>query len=78
MKRTTLMIPEDLRARAKSRAIELDISLGEFIRQAIDEKLSEPSEDSLLSDTAVYEGPVPPDLSENHDRYLYGEGIDEA
>lgn len=31
------------------------------------------SEDPLFKDVEVYTGPVPPDLSERHDDYLYGE-----
>ena len=30
--------------------------------------------DPLFADTAVWEGPVPPDSSVNHDKYLYGDG----
>jgi hypothetical protein len=32
------------------------------------------SEDPLLKDVPVYKGPVPADLSERHDDYLYGGG----
>jgi hypothetical protein len=31
------------------------------------------SEDPLFKDVEVYDGPVPSDLSERHDDYLYGD-----
>ena len=31
-------------------------------------------EDPFISDREVYTGPTPPDLAENHDKHLYGEG----
>ncbi len=30
-------------------------------------------EDPFISDHESYTGPTPPDLVENHDKYLYGE-----
>jgi len=35
MKRTTVMIPEDLKIRASKRANAVGISLGEFIRESL-------------------------------------------
>ena len=73
MKRTTLMLPEQLRAQAKRRARLLGISFGELVRRSVEAMLkADPGDDSLLNDTEVFEGPVPADLVENHDRYLYG------
>lgn len=76
MKRTTVMLPEDLRARAARRARKLGISLGEFIRTAMASMLKKsggaPDDDPLFKDDAVYEGPVPRDLAARHDDYLYG------
>lgn len=74
-KRTTVMLPEDLRARAASRARKLGVSLGEFIRTAMASMLEKTrgaaDDDPLLRDDAVYEGPVPRDLAARHDEYLY-------
>jgi len=75
MKRTTVMLPEELRARAARRARTLGVSLGEFIRRAMESMLGETRAptDPLLDDDAVHEGPVPPDLATRHDDYLYGD-----
>ena len=75
MKRTTVMLPEALRARAMRRAQKLGISLGAFVRRSMEALLAESGsdeEDPLLADDAVYGGPVPTDLAEHHDRCLYG------
>jgi len=79
MKRTTVMLPEELRARATLRARRLGVSLGQFIRRAM-ESLLETSkgareEDTLLCDDAVYEGPAPRDLAARHDEYLHGRRV---
>ncbi len=78
MKRTTIMLPDDLKMQAHNRARVMGISLGEFVRESLETVLSQredekPTEDSLFADNAVYEGKAPRDLSKNHDRYLYGE-----
>ena len=39
MKRTTIMIPEDLKIRATRRANAIGISLGEFIRESLEKAL---------------------------------------
>ena len=39
MKRTTIMIPEDLKIRATRRANAIGISLGEFIREPLEKAL---------------------------------------
>jgi hypothetical protein len=75
MKRTSIMLPEELRARAGQRAGKLGISLGELIRRSLEAMLARdvaPEEDPLLTDEEVYDGPVPEDLASAHDRYLYG------
>lgn len=36
-------------------------------------RLNDAASDSLLSDTVVFDGPTPPDLSARHDDYLYGD-----
>jgi hypothetical protein len=75
MKRTTIMLPEDLHARAGTRARKLGVSLGEFIRRAMVSMLEKTrdaaADDPLFKDDAVYEGPAPRDLAARHDEYLY-------
>jgi hypothetical protein len=74
MKRTTVMLPEELRVRAANRAKKLGVSLGELIRRAMESMLGREQETDggRYPDDAVYDGPAPPDLSERHDDYLYG------
>lgn len=77
MTRTTIMLPEGLKLRASERARELGISLGELIRESVEHRLDAGAslgEDPLFTEVPVFEGSVPPDLSQEHDRYLYGEG----
>ena len=78
MKRTTIMLPEELRVRAGERARKLGLSLGEFIRRSMEAMLGRGAgadeQDPLVADDAVYDGPVPSDLAGSHDRYLYGGG----
>jgi len=75
MKRTTIMLPEELKAKATRRARKKGISLGNLIRQSLEGELKKPtgtlSEDPLFNDTVVFMGDTPSDLSKNHDRYLY-------
>ena len=78
MKRTTIMLPEDLKIRALTRAKRLGLSLGAFIRDSIERALI-PKTDNLIdddpffSDTVVFEAKTPADLAKNHDEYLYGD-----
>jgi hypothetical protein len=78
MQRTTVMLPRDLKERAARAAHSRGISLGEFIREALAQLLrADPDaadRDSLMTDTAVYEGPGPSDTVERHDDLLYGPG----
>ena len=78
MKRTTIILPDDLKMRAHYRARGMGISLGELIRKALEASLGHSddenlTEDSLFADDAVYDGKAPRDLCESHDKYLYGE-----
>lgn len=77
MKRTTIMMPEDLKIRAAKRADSLGVSLGEFIRDSLERNLKSDNviifDDPYLGDDAVYDGDTPIDLSQNHDKYLYGD-----
>ena len=75
MKRTTLMIPEDLKIRAARRANAVGISLGGFIRESLERALKSDGnvafDDPYMNDNSVYEGDIPADLAQNHDKYLY-------
>jgi hypothetical protein len=75
MKRTTVMIPDDLKIRASKHASSVGISLGEFIRESLEKALkSNPVgllDDPFFSDNVVFEGDTPIDLALDHDKYLY-------
>jgi hypothetical protein len=75
MKRTTIMLPAELKHRAKWLAREEGRSLGELVRESLEKRLAQDTRghDPFFSDTAVFEGDVPSDLSINHDNYLYDE-----
>jgi len=77
MKRTTVMLPGDLKLKAEKRAEKMGISLGELIRLSlktqVGNKTDAVQDDPFLSDNAVFSGDVPDDLSLNHDKYLYGD-----
>jgi hypothetical protein len=75
--RTTIVLPPRLKQLATARARERKISFSEFVRRAVEDAVRQPraggqlDKDPFWSDVAVYDGPVPADLSENHDKYLY-------
>lgn len=76
MKRTTIMLPRDLKARAERQARQEGLSLGELIRRSLARSLSRPSsvaEDPVFYDDATYAGEVPEGYVADHDDYLYGE-----
>ena len=75
MKRTTVMLPPELKDRAVRKAREEDISLGALIRRGLREVLDEDEDtvDPLFADRAVYDGPSPSDTAAEHDRHLYGD-----
>ena len=76
MKRTTVMIPDDLKIRAANKAQSEGISFGEFVRVSIEKALrtgnDEYPDDPFLSDNTIFEEETPDDLAQNHDKYLYG------
>ena len=75
MHRTTIMLPEDLKTKAKELSRKKGLSLGEFVREAMRDLLKKSEEDTgdtFFCDTGVYHGSAPTDLSGNHDEYLYG------
>lgn len=76
MTRTTIMLPEDLKLRAQEAAARLGVSLAELIRETLERRLDarrDWQDDPLFAEVPVYAGAVPRDLSEEHDRDLYGE-----
>jgi len=81
--RTSIVLPAGLKRQAVARARREGISFGEFVRQSLRETLTRPqtrkkrSKDPFWSDVAVYTGPVPADISVNHDKYLYDEDPDD-
>ena len=79
MRRTTVMIPEDLKIRAARRANSAGLSLGGFIRESLERALKSDVagtlDDPFLNDNAVYEDDTKVDLAQNHDTYLYGEEL---
>jgi hypothetical protein len=75
MRRTTIMLPADLKSKAARAAREQGISFGELARRALAAALRAPQGktahlDSLFADSAVYDGEAPADLSTAHDRHL--------
>lgn len=78
MKRTTIMLPDDLKMRALKHAETMGLSLGGFIRESLEKNLQHPEadravEDPFFADDIVYKGNTPKDLALNHDDYLYGD-----
>ena len=78
MKRTTIMLPEDLKMRALKRADIMGLSLGGLIRESLEKILHTPDvdqadDDPFFADNVVFQGKTPKDLALNHDDYLYGD-----
>jgi len=77
MRRTTVMIPEDLKTRAAKQANSMGLSLGGLIRESLERVLKSDFagtlDDPFLADNTVYEGETVIDLAKNHDLYLYGD-----
>ena len=75
MKRTTIMLPEELLARAQQQARISNSSMAELIRKSLEKTLNEERKkwkrDSFFADKAVWDGPAPKDASVNVDKYLY-------
>ena len=75
MYRTTIMLPDVLKAQVMNESASLGISLGEFVRNALSMALNAKKEtlsDTLFSDTAAYAGKAPRNSASQHDEYLYG------
>ena len=78
MDRTTIMLPPELKTRASNQAKKMRISLGQYIREALQKSLDmenrpEANDDSFFLDKAVFNGPTPENLASDHDEYLYGD-----
>lgn len=78
MYRTTIMLPEALKSRVVREAHAQGISLGEFVRGALDAAVlsreSDRPTDPLLTDCATHGGETPHDAADRHDGYLYEAG----
>lgn len=75
MKRTTVILPADLKARATRAARERGISFGELLRRSLEaavESPGSPYDDPVFADKEVFEGLAPANLAADHDGYLYG------
>ncbi len=76
MKRTSVMFPAELKARAVRAAREKGISFGALLRRSLEDALDAPEDvydDPVFADGAVFDGPGPTDLAADHDGYLYGD-----
>jgi hypothetical protein len=75
MKRTTLMLPVDLKSKGLRAARKKRISFGQLVREALERHVKDPdgpsASDPLFEDNAVYTGKSARDTAVNHDRYLY-------
>ena len=78
MRRTTIMLPADLRRRAFRRAKEQGVSFGVVVRASLDAALPAlewaGGDDPLFADGAVWRGRTPRTLGRDHDRFLYDSG----
>lgn len=75
MRRTTVMLPADLRRRAFRRAKEQGVSFGVVVRESLDAALPATEgvggHDSLFADGDVWRGRSPATLARDHDAFLY-------
>ena len=69
MKRTTIMLPDDLDARLRFEARRLGVSVAEVVRDAVERHLPKRQPGKGLSFFGVGEG-GPPDVSERVDEYV--------
>jgi hypothetical protein len=82
MNRTTVVLPDNLKAQAMKTAQAKGISFGELVREAIENFLATTGEDAsqrsrrqsvvAMLQFAETAPPGPADLSERFDDYLYG------
>jgi len=69
VKRTTIMLPDDIDARLRLEARRRGSSIAEVAREAIERQLPQPSADGHLSFFSVGEG-APADVSERIDEFV--------
>jgi Ribbon-helix-helix protein, copG family len=74
VKRTTIMLPDDIDARLRLEARRRGSSIAEVAREAIERQLPQPSADGHLSFFSVGEG-SPTDVSERVDEFV-GQALD--
>lgn len=79
MHRTTIMLPRALKAKAERQAKRRGVSLGQYIREAVEKQVAAP-EPSAPADDAFFNPPVfhdegPADVADRHDDYLYGDRV---
>jgi predicted transcriptional regulator len=65
-------IPADLRRKLEKMASARNISVGEVVRESLEQTVSR-ANDPLFADDTVFRGNSPTDGATNHDDYLYGE-----
>lgn len=75
MYRTTIMLPIDLKSKAQKIASKKGMSLGELIRESLEQRISRSktleTSDPFFDDENFYTGDVPSSISSKHDDYLY-------
>jgi hypothetical protein len=82
MHRTTILLPEVLKAASERLAKSQKVSLGELIRSQLEKALAtsvvqESGSDAIFSGFVPFSGKAPSDLALNHDDELYS-NISEA
>ena len=73
MEHVSITLPLELKTRAETLAREKGVSLEEFVRGLLEERvLLEPTErDPFFAKHKTFDGDAPSDFAENHDKYLY-------
>ncbi|HEY7089223.1 MAG TPA: hypothetical protein VH518_14095 [Tepidisphaeraceae bacterium] len=73
MTRTTIMLPAKLKARAQVAAKRERVSLGHFVRDAIERRLlAARADDPLFAEVSLSSDDWPADVAQNHEKYLQG------
>ena len=73
MEHVSITLPLELKTRAETLAREEGVSLEEFVRELLAERvLLKPAEhDLFFAKYKTFDGDTPADFAENHDKYLY-------
>lgn len=82
MNRTTIVLPDDIKAEALRRARAKGVSFGALVREALEKYLTTPAEDAAQHSRrqaieamlrfSQHSPAGPPELSERLDEFLYG------